>query len=202
MSPDRVVHGWLRDSAAPRPCHVQVLHGGRLTAEAWASDIRLDLLRSGHGHGHHGFRARLRTPLPPGRCSLVLHLPHNGISASMAIVVPKLEGAKPQTVEALLAVPPVWQVGDLLERPDCLDMPRHLAAMGGPRFVDGLYRFVLNRWPSPAEARLNIGALQAGRVTPRALLVELLTCRERADMPPGLLSPFDPDFPFEASSVP
>ncbi len=202
MSSDRVVHGWLRDSAAPQPCHIQVLHEGRVAAEAQAGDFRPDLLRSGHGHGHYGFRARLRTALPAGRCSLVLHLPRQGVSAASAVTVPGLDAAVPQAVEALLAVPPGWGVGDLLQRPECLGMPRHLAAMGGPRFVDGLYRFVLSRWPSAAEARMNLGALQAGRVTPHGLLVELLTCRERADMAPGLPSPFDPDFPFEASSFP
>ena len=197
-----MVHGWLRDSAASLPCHVQLLHAGHVAAEALAQDFRPDLLRSGHGHGHYGFCAGLRVVLPLGRCNLVLHLPRTGISASMAVIVPKLALAAPHTVESLLTVSQGWQVSDLRDRPECLDMPRHLAAMGGARFVDGLYRFVLNRWPSPAEARLNMGALLAGRVTPHGLLVELLTCRERADIVTCLPSPFDPDFPFEASSFP
>ena len=135
-------------------------------------------------------------------CSLVLHLPRHGIGATAAVAVPPLEAAAPRAVESLLAMAQGWEVGDLLSRPECLGMPRHFATMGGARFVDGLFRFVLNRWPSPAEARLNSGALQAGRITPQGLLVELLTCRERADLAPGLPSPFDPDFPFEASSFP
>ena len=196
------MHGWLRDSASPSACHVQVLHGGQLAAETIARDFRPDLLRSGHGHGHYGFRARLRKTLGQGRCHLVLHLPHTGLSASMAVDVPPREPVAPQTVEALLSVPPGWTGADLLARPDCLDLAGSLAAMGGARFVDGLFRFVLQRWPSPAEARLHAAALQLGRVTPHGLLVELLTCRERADMASGLASPFDPEFPFSASSLP
>ncbi len=191
-----MVHGWLRDSRTATPCHVQVLRDGRVLAEALAREFRSDLLQSGHGHGHYGFQARLRASLPEGACTLVLHLPRAGVSASMGIVVPKLDPPRPASVEQLLRTARGWTVADLLRRPSCLDMPGNFAAQGPPRFVDAVFRFVLDRWPSPAEARLHAAALLAGRLLPQELLVDLLTGRERADMPSELISPYDPDFPF------
>ena len=202
MSPDGVMHGWLRDRSAATPCHVQILQHGVLLAEAIAGTFRADLLRAGHGHGHYGFQARLRETLPPGPCSVSLHLPRTGIAASMAMTVPALEPPRPRTIELLLAAEPGWTTAELLERPACLDMAANLAAMGEARFVDGLFRFVLGRWPSGAESRLHAGGLRAGRVTPHELFVDMLSSRERADMAPALASPYDPDFPFSAEGVP
>ena len=194
------MHGWLRDSTAASPCHVQVLHEGRIAAEALAREFRPDLLRSGHGHGHYGFHARLRFRLPEGRCGVALHLPHTGLSAPMALDVPALAPAAPASVESLLRTAAGWTVADLLGQPDCLNLSASHAAQGTPRFVDSVFRFALDRWPSPAEARLHAGNLQAGRLSPRDLLLDLLTSRERADMKPSLPSPYDPDFPFPAAS--
>ena len=196
------MHGWLRDRAAAAPCHVQVMHGERLLAEGVADEFRPDLLQAGHGHGHYGFQARLREALPPGPSSVRLHLPRIGIAAAMAVTVPPLDAVRPCTVETLLAVVRQWTTADLLGRPACLDMGANCTAMGEARFVDGLFRFVLARWPSGAESRLHIGGLRAGRVKPADLLVELLSCRERADMAPELPSPYDPAFPFSIEGVP
>jgi hypothetical protein len=178
------------------PCHVQVRRGAGVVAEAIAQDFRRDLLLSNHGHGHYGFQARLRQTLPTGPSMLVLHLPALGLGVPMAIVVPDLRPPKRASVEALLRTPSGWTVSDLLARPTCLDMQGSHSALGTPRFVDAVFRFVLRRWPSPAEARLHAANLQANRVAPQALLVELLTGRERADMEGELLSPYDPEFPF------
>jgi hypothetical protein len=196
LSPDGTVHGWVRDTDSAAPCHVQVLHGGALVAEAMAAMFRADLLRAGHGHGHYGFAARLHSPLPPGPCGVALHLPRHGISAPMALAVPVLDRMHAATVEQLLSVPPSWTVADLLANPGCVDAGGNYGRMGGARFVDGTYRFVLGRWPSKAEALLHIGNLAHGRLSAEDFLVDMLSSDERADLGPELLSPFDPVFPF------
>ena len=193
-----VICGWLRHSAWKAPSHVQVLHRDRIVAEAVARDFRRDLLMSGHGHGHYGFLARLRTALPPGPCRVVLHLPLVGVDAPMAVHVPNLAPARAATIEDLLRAAERWTTADLQLRPYCLDMARQHAAQGTPRFVDSAFRLMLERWPSPAEARSYAAALDAGRIGPQAVLEELLTSRERADMAPELASPYDPEFPFSA----
>ena len=191
--------GWLRHSAWRTPSQVQVMHRDRIVAEAVARDFRRDLLLGGHGHGHYGFWARLRVALPPGPCRVVLHLPLAGLDAPMGVRVPQLDPARAATVERLLHVAERWTTADLLRRPDCLDMEARHAAQGSARFTDSVFRFVLDRWPSPAEARSHIASLEAGRVGPQALLEELLTSGERADMAPELASPYDPEFPFSAT---
>jgi hypothetical protein len=197
LSPGGIIDGWVRDSGSARPCHVQVLWNGRIIAEAMGDRFRPDLLARRLGHGHYGFQARLREKLPPGPCGVVMYLPRTGISAGMGLTVPILAKTPKVTVEALLLMQAEWRPADLLAVPDCLDMERNLARMGAPRFVDGVYRFVLGRWPSKAEAGLNTESLAAGRITASGLLVELLQSRERADMDAPLPSPFDTEFPFE-----
>jgi hypothetical protein len=188
----------VRDSEQSAPCHIQVLYGGAVVAEAIADGFRPDLLRAGHGHGHYGFRAQLRSTVPAGRVSLVLHLPRTRTSAAMGVAVPPLLPAARPTIEDLLKLPPAWTTADLLAAPNCLDMPGNYAAMGPDRFVDAVFRFVLGRWPSDAEARHHAASLETGRVTPTGLLEELLRGRERADLDPALSSPFDPAFPFRS----
>jgi hypothetical protein len=196
LTPDGIVHGWVRDTGTAAPCRVQVLHGGSLVAEAMASVFRPDLLRAGHGHGHYGFGARLRQALPPGPCGVALHLPRYGRSAPMGLTVPRLEPNQPVTVEALLAAEPGWTVADLLAFPACLHAEANFGRMGAPRFVDAMYRFVLSRWPSLAEARLHADNLSRSRLTPQDFLLDLLRSGERGDLGPSLPSPFDPLFPF------
>jgi hypothetical protein len=196
LSADGIVHGWVRDTHSVSPCHVQVLFQGEMVAEAMAAMFRADLLRIGHGHGHYGFGARLRRTLPEGRCNVALHLPLHGRTAPMALMVPPLAARPKHQVEELLAVPPSWTVDDLLAAPACLDAEGNHRRLGTARFVDGAYRFVLDRWPSQPEARLHIDALDRGRVGPQAFLVELLGSRERADMGLALPSPFADIFPF------
>ena len=196
------MHGWLRDRGAAVPCHVQILHAGRLLAEAVADDFRPDLLRAGYGHGHYGFQARLRETLQAGPCSVGLHLPRSGNTAAMAVTVPVVDPPRASTVESLLVAVRGWTTADLQGRPSCLDMDANFAAMGEARFVDGLFRFVLARWPSGAESRLHMTSLRSGRVRPLELLIELLSSRERADMAPELPSPYDPFFPFSIEDVP
>ncbi len=196
VSPSGVVAGWACDAARPGACRVQVMLGGLMLAEAMADRFRSDLLHAGRGHGHYGFAARLRRPLPRGPATLALHLPECGVTAPMAVSVPDLEAPRLLTVEALLESPDGWTTSDLLAVPACLDMAGHAARLGHARFVDAVFRFVLARWPSDAESRMNVDSLDVGRITPEALLLDVLRSRERADMPPRLPSPWAPDFPF------
>jgi hypothetical protein len=196
LSPDGIVRGWLRDTASAAPCHIQVLHAGTAVAEAMASLFRADLLRAGHGHGHFGFAARLRQTLPPGLCGVALHLPRHGSTAPMGVHVPPLRPPEPASVEDLLVKAPSWTVADLLAVPACLDTDANFRRMGAPRFVDAIYRFIFDRWPSKAEARLHTDNLLRRRLMPQDLLVDMLSSGERADLGPDLISPFDPLYPF------
>jgi hypothetical protein len=196
LTADGIVHGWVRDTESLSPCHVQVLFQGEKVAEAMAAMFRADLLRTGHGHGHYGFGARLRRPLPQGRCNVALHLPLHGRTAPMGLMVPPLAFRSAIAVEDLLAIPPSWTVDDLLAAPACLDAAGNYERLGTQRFVDALYRFVFDRWPSKAEARLHSENLVRGRLGPQDVLVDLLGSRERADLGPALPSPFDDTFPF------
>jgi hypothetical protein len=183
------------------PCHVQVWHPSGnpaelVVAECYAADFRPDLLRAGMGHGYHGFAGRLRRPLPEGSCQLALHLPRYGLTAPIRLEVPPIQAACPTVVEDLLHRQTGWKRADLLAHPECLQLDANLAAQGTARFIDGLYRFTLARWPSGAEAATQTLALERGFVTPAALFLELLQSRERSDLSAALPSPYDPEFPF------
>jgi hypothetical protein len=125
-----------------------------------------------------------------------MNLPLLGLTAGMGVLVPVLSPPARLSVENLLRAPPGWTTQDVLAMPGCLNAEGNLARMGPARFIDSVYHFVLGRWPSEPEAQMQAAALIAGRVGATALLVELLASRERADLPPGLISPFDPAFPF------
>lgn len=202
LTPAGIVTGWVRDARSQLACLVQIRLAGAVLAEAVADLFRPDLLRAGQGHGHYGFRAQLRQALPPGPCRVELHLPETGTTAPMPLRVPPPLPAGPVRVEALLARPDGWSTQDLLDHPACLDMAASHAALGTPRFVDAVFRFVFARWPIAAEARMNTESLAAGRITPAGLLAECLSSRERAGMPPGLPHPFAADFAFLTPSSP
>jgi hypothetical protein len=70
--------------------------------------------------------------------------------------------------------------------------------MGTTRFLDAIFHFALRRWPEKAEATVYGQALESADVTADELLSELLSSRERAELDPGLVSPWDPEFPFPA----
>jgi hypothetical protein len=114
----------------------------------------------------------------------------------MALHVPPLDPPQRVSVEKLLATDPSWTVADVLAVPSCLDAEANFRRMGAPRFVDALYRFVYDRWPSKAEAKLHADNLLRSRLTPQDLLVDMLNSGERADLGPALISPFDPLYPF------
>ncbi len=196
LTEDGAVLGWVRDTARPEACVVEIRYRGRKVAASMATGFRGDLLRQGYGHGHYGFSARLQHGLPPGPCELGLHLPHLGVTAPMAVAVPVLQPPEKVTVAALLQAPASWTVVDLCAAPACLAAEANYRRMGTDRFVDAGFRFVLARWPTKAETRHFTQALARFRLTPEAFLLDLLGSPERADLGADLPSPFDPTFPF------
>jgi hypothetical protein len=188
--------GWLRNTDDPAPVIVEVRFQGRAVAQAVASTFRPDLLRGGHGHGHYGFRARLLVALPPGPAPLELFLPRNGQAVRTGLTLPAIALPGPVPVEALLRPEPAWRVDDLLPALSCLHPGAQLASLGMARFIDAAYRFALQRWPSPSESQAYTLALTGAAATADDVLRELLTSRERQDLGPDLISPWDPGFPF------
>jgi hypothetical protein len=193
---DRRVLGWLRDTDQPLPSHVQLRIGKQVVAETMADQFRPDLLRQGHGHGHYGFRARLRQDIPPGQLDAILFLPQKRSGIRVRLAVPPLQARAVARVEALLVEEAGWTAAHLLAHPACLALDASLAAMGTARFLDAAFRFALHRWPEAAEAAVYGHALESHDVSPQSLLVELLSSRERAELPPALVSPWHPEFPF------
>ncbi len=196
LKPTWVFVGWLRDGEGDTPAVVQVRHEGQVMAEAAARSFRPDLLAAGHGHGHYGFAARLRVALPPGPAGFELYVPRRDQGMRLRLTVPALAPAPPAPVGDLARGEMSWRVGELAGKPGCLDMAGQCRAMGIGRFVDATFQFVLQRWPSKAEAQVYRLALDEERLAPEGLLVELLGGRERADLGDSLASPWDPAFPF------
>ncbi len=196
LNPACVFVGWLRDRAGDTPAVVQIRHDGQVVAEAAARSFRADLLAAGHGHGHYGFAARLRGTLPPGPAGFELFVPRRDQGMRLRLTVPVGVPASLAPVQDLVRGELTWKVGDLAGKPGCLDMAGQLRAMGTSRFVDATFQFVLQRWPSKAEAQVYRLALDEERLAPDGLLIELLGGRERADLGDGLASPWDPAFPF------
>ncbi len=193
--------GWARDPAAQGPALIELRRRGECVAVARASLFRPDLLRSGQGHGHYGFRARLRPGLPEGPGQFTLHLRGSGVRFGVRLPVPRLPPAPRVRVEALLEKEPAWQVADFLAYPDSIRFAASLAAMGSARFVDMAFRFALERWPAAHEAAFYGAALDRGELGATALVIELMRSRERADLGPALVSPWDPAFPFPSSGA-
>jgi hypothetical protein len=193
-----VFTGWLRDTGDPEPVivEVRVAATAQPVARAAANAFRPDLLRGGHGHGHYGFRARLLAGLPPGTAHFELFLPRRGQGVRTRLEVPPVTLAGQSAVEALLRPDSPWTTADLLPALTCLDPDGELARLGAARFIDAAYRFALHRWPSPGEAEAYLRALADGGASATDLLRELLTSRERQDLGPDLISPWDPGFPF------
>jgi hypothetical protein len=199
LEEDGIFRGWLRDTDSATPALLEIRHRAEPVAQCAAQAFRPDLLASGHGHGHFGFAARLLRPLHPGPAEFELFLPQREQAIRVRLTVPPLAPPPPGTVEQLLTAPPIWTVGDLCRAPGCLELPAARAMMGTPRFVDVTFRFALTRWPSDAESAVYVRALDDEGTKEEDFLVELLTCRERADLPPALPSPWDALFPYSLS---
>jgi hypothetical protein len=197
--------GWLRDTGSAAPAIVEVralgpARGGQIVACAVASAFRPDLLRGGHGHGHYGFHARMLAPVAPGPAAFELYLPRRDQGVRTRLTVPPIALAGVLMVEDLLRPEPAWTTAELLPSIACLNLPEQLANLGAARFIDAAYRFALQRWPERGEAEAYSRALADGGASADDVLRELLTSRERLDLGPELISPWDPGYPF-ASDV-
>jgi hypothetical protein len=192
--------GWLRDTESPSPAIVRIATAGRIVAQAAARLFRPDLLGGGRQHGHFGFAAHLAVALPPGPADFDLSCPGSDTRITARLTVPSLASPAPVAVEALLRGPAAWTTADLAAAPACIDAAAQRSRMGTARFVDVIFRFVLQRWPSTDEQRVFAAALDEERLSPQGFLLELLDSRERADLDPQLPSPWDADFPFEDTS--
>jgi len=195
LTPIGEVLGWAY--AAPV---VTIRYRGETIAEARACLFRLDLLQAGYGHGHYAFRAVLRRKIPEGRVTLTLV--SGTASVSVRLHVPPQTAPAPCSVESLLAPPSTWTAADLLAHPACLPWAEYLGAMGAVRFIDAAFRFALHRWPSDTESTVHARTLDRGILTAEGLVTKLLRSHERTDMQPRLMSPYDPDFLFDARSSP
>jgi hypothetical protein len=202
LSAEGVFTGWLRDTSVVTPVAVEIRDRDTVAACAAAQDFRPDLLRAGHGHGHYGFAARLcaDTP-PPGPKNFSLFLPHVGQGIGVRLVVPALQPPRAQRVEDLLVTHRAWTVAELLGHVACLDLARHMAEWGIPRFVDACFQFALTRWPSDAESFVYCRTLSREETTPDAFMEELLHLPERADLGEAIASPWDPYFPFTLAAA-
>jgi len=196
LGADGVFRGWVRDTRDPLPALVEIRLRGQVVARALAAAFRPDLLRGGHGHGHYGFLARACVALAPGMARLELFLPRHDQGIPVRVTVPVIPAPVPVAVEALLRPEPAWTVAALAASLSCLDLAGQRARMGTARFVDVSFQYVLRRWPLEEEAFVFVRAIEQGDMTPDGFLAELLGSRERADLGPGLASPWDANFPY------
>ena len=194
VTSEGMLTGFAYDPSATIPLVIQIMAGGAVIAEARAHHFRADLLAAGLSHGHHGFAARLRSPLKPGPAKLTLAC--GALRKPCSLTIPRQTKRPPTLVETLLAPPHGWTVADFLSQPACLPWTKYANDLGTNRFVDAAYQFALLRWPSDPEAAVNVRALTRGHVSPQGFIVQLLQSRERGDMEEALMSPFDAEFGF------
>lgn len=197
---DGFIAGWACRPGVLARTHVRVLWENEPIAEAVADAFRLDLLHAGKGLGHCGFFARLSRELPPGEhvFTLIAVLADGGeieIARDLALVMP----ADPEIRAGLPESPrerALWRDEDVLGHLAQFDLPRHCREMGVERFVDVVYRFVLDRWADDSARGLYPSILEKASLTPEAFFSIILTSDERKGRQTPLPSPFDYRFPF------
>lgn len=193
------IAGWACRPGTLARCHVQVLVEDRVVGEALADYFRLDLLQAGMGLGHCGFFARLRHELAPGPHTLrLLVLPEAvDIAAPRSFVMPETEAAR----AALPPAPrtrPCWRDEDVMNHLRQFDLARQYRELGAERFVDGVYRFVLNRWADDTARVAYPADLDKGTLTAENFFAITLGSAERRAMTTPLPAPFDYRFPFSS----
>ena len=197
LTPDGIVHGWVRDTGSLVPCHIQVLQAGEVVAEALAAQFRPELLRTGHGHGHYGFRARLQKKPAAGTV-------HRGaaFAASWAHSADGAYWSPGLTRQHQSTWRHCWPTRRAGRSMTCL---RHPAAWRPSKTAGAWARPASSTPPIVScsiagRARpsklLHTRNLDHGRLGPQDLLLDLLGSRERAELGTALPSPFDAVFPF------
>jgi hypothetical protein len=118
---------------------------------------------------------------------------HDGFQA-FAVTVPEmdeLDAAPPRPA------PGHWTDADILDNSAQFRLEEQFAALGLERFVDTIYRFVLDRWPEEAMVEAVRRAHAAGRFSAEAFLRQTIESEERRDQADrSLPSPFHHRFPF------
>jgi hypothetical protein len=193
VTPDGRIIGW-----ACRPGHVERLrvglfHEGSLIAEAVAQDYRAGLLDAGYGLGHCEFTARLRTIPPPGEQTIELRLmgeAEASLAFTLAVPPPRPVAEPPRPKSQ-------WTDAEVLAGLGHFRLPDQLAALGPERFTDGVFRFVLGRWPEDEMLEEARRAVDRGGFDVEGFVVAVLESGERrCHEAPPLTSPFDYRFPF------
>ncbi len=194
---DGFIAGWACRPGVIERCHVRVLRGDDLIAEAMADFYRLDLLRAGMGLGHCGFFARLRTALPAGTHNLRLLMLPEAVE-----IAPPRPFILPETAAARAVLPPVprarptWRDADVLAHLAQFDLARHCQELGVTRFIDRAFRFILNRWADDDARAVYPASLEKGTLTAENFFTVTLNSEERRAMTTPLPAPFDYRFPF------
>ncbi len=198
---DGFIAGWACLPGVVSRSRARVVWENEVIGEAVADSFRIDLLRAGKGLGHCGFFARLQRELPPGEhvFSLIVAAEAGGegieVARNLSLempAAPEIRARLPECPRERVA----WQDEDVLGHLAQFDLPRHCREMGVNRFVDVVYRFILDRWADDSALSLYPAILEKASLTPEAFFSIVLTSDERKSRQTPLPSPFDYRFPF------
>jgi hypothetical protein len=200
LSPSGLVEGWARGQSERQPLGLEFWLQGERVGAAKAELFRADLLNAGIGHGHYGYRCRLR---PKSKAHGTLEIREIGAAKVLAVheiapdkaVAPARRGTKP--VESLLIKPPAWTMADFTGAVPALDVERILADLGARRFVTYLYRFLLGRWPEPQEYAHYLPHMKRGVLNAMDVVRIVLGSEEHKAKHIIPAAPFDARYPFK-----
>jgi hypothetical protein len=199
---DRRLSGWVIGVGAatgartPPLLHIAVNNAPAMTVTA--ERFRPELMAPPHCHGHYGFVLPLPASLPAGLVTLRITMAGEAGEIAGSCDLSPAGPPKDLVLQDILATPGRWTAADLLAMPAVLGLPAQVKKMGPARFIDALYLFVLERFPSKAELAARVTELERAWVAPEDMLRDLLTREsEFAERVSPLLCPFDFAYPFE-----
>ena len=189
------IKGWARSFQDPAPLWLEAWFEGERLGAGLAASFRHDLLLAGIGHGHYGFQFHISGL---GGRQGVLRL---RVACSDAILAEKQvrargESSAARTVESLLDPTAGWSLAQVTAHCETLDLAQNLAAQGGRRFVAGVHRFLLGRWPRDDEYGEFHREFRLGRLTAGDYFILIAGSAEAKNRRVSLVSPHHPEFPF------
>lgn len=199
---DGFLEGWAHLEGSNLPAIIEVSAQGKIIAKAVADEYRWDLLSAKIGHGHYGFRARLKVTLEPGEHVLQIReartglTPQNGTEFLVKIPQTSRKESQRTTVEELMMRRVEWTDSDAMENADALKMEKSCAHMGSERFVDVTYMFTLGRRADPDGLKRYAAALDSGELGAPDVFRILMQCDERRSIPSRLSAPFSEGYPY------